>query len=181
MSGVKHLIDKHITEYERYYKSICYHYYNGRYLWEDLFQELYIGFIDCKPDTVLKFSNDGKLNYLGALILRNTFGKRGYHKKNKGSSTSNLFELSNICELVDRSLIDENSEFDEFINSIPFEKVEDIMNDLYKEDWFKHDVFIMAQKESLNSLSKRTTINRKYLTDTYRNAQRLLRTQLENI
>lgn len=177
---VKSIIDKHIIEYERYYKSICYSYYNGRYLWEDLFQELYLGFVDCKPDTVLQFNSTGRLNYLGALIIRNIFSKRGYHKKHEDGRTSPLFEVSNISELVDKRMIDDRDDFAEFINKIPDDKLNEIMNDLYKKDWFSHDVFKrVALNENIHQLSKKTTINRKYLTDTYNQTKEYLQKQFE--
>jgi len=175
---VKEIIDKHIVECERYYRYICLSYYNGRYLHEDLFQELYIGFINCNKDTVLKFNNANKLNYLGGLIIRNIYSKRGYHKRHKDGCTSPLFEVSNIAELVDKTLIDEDNEFDRFIESIPFEKVGEVMNELYKEDWFSHDVFKrVVEGENIYKLSKNTTINRKYLTDTFNKTKEHLRKQ----
>ncbi len=179
---VKDLIDRHIVEYERYYKSICYSYYNGRYLYEDLFQELYIGFFNCKEDVILKFSNGNRLNYLGALILRNLFSKRGYHKKHIDGQTSPLFELSNVSELVDKRIVDEDDEFTKFIDSIPTELIEQKMNELYQKDWFSHDVFkrVVIEDENIYQLSKNTTINRKYLTENFNETKAYLRKQLSD-
>jgi hypothetical protein len=167
---VKEIIDTHIIEYEKYYKFICRNYYNGRYLSDDLFQELYLCFLDADPNEVKKFADAKKLHYLGALIIRNTFGKRGYHKRQERSETSPLFELSNITELVDKRIREDQTK------EVNLEK---LMDDLYKRDWFSHDVFMLAQNESINSLSKRTKIDRQLLTSTYKEARTYLLNRID--
>jgi hypothetical protein len=173
---VKAVIDEHITLNERYYKSVCYQYYNGRYLWEDLFQEFYLEFLNLKSDLVQKFHEANKLNYLGALVIRNIYSKRGQHKRYKVGETSPLFETVTIAENLNISLPQEDDTT--IYDKVDFKLVQDRLAELKRNDWFKHEVLMLLQNESINGLSKRTNINRKYLTDTYKDTCNQLKKEI---
>ena len=149
-------------------------------MWEDLFQEFYLAFIDVSESTILKFHSQDKLIYLGSLVIRNVHSHRGYVKRTDKGRTSNLFESCNLME-VDVRMIDEpKSTFDQLNETVSMNDFKIMLADLYKRDWFMHDVFMMSNTKSINELSKQTTINRKYLTDARKQAQYFLKSQINS-
>ena len=164
---MKQIIDKHIIEYHRYYSCVCINYYKGRYLWEDLLQELYLEFLNCNENTIAKFNEQKKLHFLGAKIIQGLYSKRGKRKEYK-VGTSNLNELSNLKEYSNLKTIQDETDPFAYIDD---EEVKRAMDDLYKRDWFLHDVLVITQSESINNLSKRTKIDRGYLTKAIKEAK----------
>lgn len=190
---VKSILDKHIVKYQRYYSTICISYFNGRYLWEDMFQELYLQFLKVRPETFEKFHNTDRLHFLGGKIISFLYSKRGQRKNHSDSQTSVFNETCGIIDISEyRPLIELSDEGDAVVDrrrgvteiaeqpSDPLQKVDiaivkRVVEDLYTYDPFLYDVFTFLQKESINSLSKRSGINRKYLTDSHKIACEFIR------
>lgn len=189
---VKFAVDNHIVRYQRYYSAVCIEKYNGRYLWEDLFQELYLHFLKVKPEKFKPFYDQNRLHYLGGKILWYLHSKRGHRKNHADSETSPLNETCNIesvsfyeqkgdkeneFEPIDRfdMLIDGDQATDEI--ALFSVDIDTALNDLYTRDPFLFDVFTILQRpgESINSLSKRAKINRKFLTDSHKAACEFIR------
>ena len=74
----KEIIDSHINQHYEYYRKQCRYQYNGRYLWEDLFQETYLKLLTIKPETIEFYNEIGKLNCIvinKIIIPKNTMRK----------------------------------------------------------------------------------------------------------
>lgn len=186
-SEIKTAIDTHVVKYKRYYSSICISYFNGRYLWEDMFQELYIHFLKVRPEQIIKFHSQNKLHFLGGKILWFLYSKRGHRKNHVDSQTSTLNESANrieyrffdnmddeenATETIGFDLIDEPTDP---LSKIAPTDIDTALNDLYSHDPFLFDVFTILQKETINSLSKKADINRKFLTDSHKKACEFIR------
>lgn len=182
---MKQHIDEHIVKFEKYYRGVCYTYYNGRYLYEDLLQELYIEFINTSPNIIRKFHVNNKLIYLGHILIRKIYSHRGYHKRYDKGKTSPLFESCHI-ECLDIDKIDltssENieSELDELINNLPPdpEYIFKQLDEHEKEDYFEANIVRLSQNESLHSISKRTRISYPYIVKKYKEANENIKKRL---
>lgn len=98
----KAVVDKHFTDNYKYYRKVCYQYYGGRYLLEDLLHEVYLGFMKIRPELIDSFNQINKrtglnnLKNLGLLIIRSLYQKRFYKKKYERGSDSPLSEMNGI-------------------------------------------------------------------------------------
>jgi hypothetical protein len=189
---MKLIIDEHVTKYKSYYASICFSYYGGRYLWEDLFQEMYLAFLKVKPEKFEDYHKKDKLRFLGGRIIGFLYSKRGQKKNHTDSCSSVLNETCSLIDVSDYRHPEAFGDESEFIErkqrtkevidepSSPLSKVnlndlQDVLNDLYAHDPFLYDVFTILQKETINSLSKKAKINRKFLTDSNKRAVEFIR------
>ena len=94
----KQIIDVHFNDNYKYYRKVCYRYYSGRFIYEDLLHELYLGFFKVKEDVILQFHNIDKLKNIGLLIIRSLFQKRNQHER---TGDSVLLEIKTIESEID--------------------------------------------------------------------------------
>ena len=113
-------------------------------------------------------------------MIRDLFNKRGQHKKHIDSRTSNLYETSNLIEYRYDDIEHSKDLFDRLNDTITKVELDKMLTELYKKDWFLHDIFIITNDKPINQLSRETRINRKYITDCRREAQCYLKNQLIN-
>lgn len=162
----KLIIDKHYSDNYNYYRSVCYNYYRGRYLWEDLSHELYIDFLKIKAQVIEKFHQLGKLKNIGLKLIRRLYERRFRAKR---STTNHNGEVSPLHETPGVSYAIEISQADNknyLAKELQFSKMERaIKQALQSQDrWFDVSVFLQSQDESILSISKKTRIGRDRLT-----------------
>lgn len=151
--------------------------------------EFYLELLNIDETQVANYHENGKLKVLCIYIIRGLYRNRKRVKKNKNSSTSNLNEMNgNRYELfLENQPGDDINEVNEYESKqvnieqlIKESKALDIvkdeifnsMNRFYRakdpKDISANDfdiaVFVCAQNESINAISKRTKINRISLT-----------------
>lgn len=171
---VKAIIDEHFKSNYNYYKAVCFKFYKGRYLAEDLLHKTYEDFLNTNPETVLEFQKANKLKYLGIRIIKRLHSHKGRFKRHRDGSTSELFEVTGsdpnpefVYEYVekDHQAIERN-----------IEKAGDFIKQKLQSphDFFEMAVFCQAQNESILSISNKTNINRRALTIAYDSAQKQL-------
>lgn len=123
---VKTIIDEHIKVNYDYYHRVCKKYYNGRYIADDMVQELYLAFLNVKEDVILKFHSVNKLKNIGGKIALSLFNKRNQGTKNAGKSTSPLHEVpartsvNNTFIVLDKNNYRPNENPDDFFNHDDF-------------------------------------------------------------
>ena len=167
----KDIIDQHFTDNYKRYQRVCYRYYRGRYLFDDLLNEAYFEFLKVKEDVILKFHAMDKLYNIGLKIIRSLYQKRFSTKKYEGaSSTSALYESKTITLHIDRLDLS-NESYDESQDLLFDEVSKKIDKGLQsQDDWFCMTVFVKSQTESIFEMSKKTRISRPYLTKAYKEA-----------
>lgn len=135
---VKTIIDEHIKVNYDYYHRVCKKYYNGRYIADDMVQELYLAFLNVKEDVILKFHSVNKLKNIGGKIALSLFNKRNQGTKNAGKSTSPLHEVPALTNhndtfvVVDKNNFKDNDAFltyDDFIDIANWKKSEPTEHD----------------------------------------------------
>lgn len=190
---MKEIVDKHYSEYYKYYRRMCLQYYNGRYLSEDLLHELYFELLKVKPETVEFFDEIGKLHYIGLRIIKSLF----YHKnksKTHSAESSPLFETPSVSTstmLLDSFLKDESIlELNELENEIQrqFEAAQrgieqalsskESPDNKTPSDYLKVRVFLDANETNIHRLSKTIGVNRAYIKEVYKQGQELLKQKI---
>jgi DNA-directed RNA polymerase specialized sigma24 family protein len=155
---VKVIIDKHFSDNIEYYKTICRNWYKDRYLWEDLLQEAYLGMLKVRPE-VVKYSPDtAYLKHIGKKVISSILQKRNYHKKHVDGSDSVLFETSNNAKEFNFDIFEHNQECKKDTEEL-IDKINSIVYDGLLNKDFETEVFVMAQIESISSISRRTGVN----------------------
>lgn len=181
-SQVKFIINKHFEDNYNYYKWVCNRYFNGRYLAEDMLHETYLKFFDQREDKIRNYNDLGKLRVLGVYFIRELFSCKSQTMKHKDGRTSPLHETSSNefdferyynddkdCEMLDAEVCQEDKR--EEVDLIKLERIkEEIVVSIQNDD---HDmnVFVMAQTQSINKISKETNINRRSIQHSYDRAQ----------
>lgn len=134
------IINDYITANEKQLKRLCFKFFKGGYLWEDLFQEIYLRLIEV-PEEKIQKNNLGAICYTIALSLY-----RNRNRKHSCLKTRQYLELS------------ENHAFTsgEYLNDI----YDFIDNELNKKHGFADLlVFIQAQDESIREISRKTKLS----------------------
>lgn len=155
----KEILDKHITTNYGYYKNICWKYFKGNYLFEDLLHIVYLDIIENNLEQVVKYNDNGKLRVLIIYKIRRLFEKRKIKCSNNRPS-SPLFESKDVEDYIIQNIAYEEIEPFE-IDEYKIEKIKDfVFNQIAKDDR-DTEIFVQNQfGESINSISKRTGINR---------------------
>lgn len=185
---VKSIIDNHIKLNYDYYHRVCKKYYNGRYIADDMVQELYLAFLNVKEDVILKFHSVNKLKNIGGKIALSLFNKRNQGTKNAGKTTSPLHEVPTFGSCLTDDDFSEWSayrpESHDYCRHTVKEKqlstMAEAMTKLMRnqETWFEVTVFKECQNQSILSLSKETRISRSYLTRAYNNGRELIKKEM---
>lgn len=149
----KQIIDKHFSDNYNYYRFVCYKYYKGRYLFEDLLHELYFKLLNEKEFKILKYHKDEKLKVLVIYRLRDLFRSR---------SKNNLSEKCNF-ELLEKDFVYLQDEEPE-INENKMELIKNsVWSQLAKSD-IDMQVFVASQAEPIYLIAKRSGISTTKLT-----------------
>lgn len=181
------IVDEHFTKNYKYYRQVCYRYYRGRYLFEDLLNETYLKFIEVKEDTIFALYEIDKLHCIGLRIIRSLFQKKGRRSNTKenGNLSSVLFETPGIDYEYDFMASDNESDEQEIQEY--FEKATSAIekglrskSDGQKERsvYLKVSTFLAVQQSNINQISKQTGISRPYITETYRQSQAYLQKEI---
>lgn len=182
----KEIVDQHFTQNIKYYESLCKKHFNGRYLWEDLLQETYLGLL--KSQVLHKSTDNNYLLTVGTNVCGAIFQKRKTCKKHCDGKDSPLFETAEVfCSTFDnqeqeiiknqaawakgthsnKKQLEVSTKHEPEVSETAAQHIEEIkalvFQGLEKQD---HDieVFVMSQIESINEMSKRTGISRYCLT-----------------
>lgn len=168
-----------------------------------MLQEAYLEFIKVRPEVITSAKSEEDLRNIGKKIIYCIYKHRGRCKKHVDGSTSPLFEMSNTIDFYSSThfridgdweaghglnpLIDNYAIADDETQVIVKQKEKElkaeiastiIFNGLQDED-FDTGVFVMAQIESINAMSKRTKINRTYLTKSYNKKREEIKTKID--
>lgn len=158
---VKQIIDDHFIEYTRYYTKCCCSQFRTAEIQQDALHELYIKFIEQKPELITAYNDKGKLKVLGVFLLKRLMrdsqrpGVRQNVKYNH-----NLKNLSTSREMLDidviEELIDENQP-----EPIPEEKIDRIKHEVFtglSQGDFSTQAFAMSLLEPTTETSRRSKI-----------------------
>jgi hypothetical protein len=189
------IINQHFEKDYKYYERICKRYFKGRYLSTDLLHEAYLCFINENEIKIKAYNDNNNLRILGIYYIRKLYNRRKQVFKNKNGHTSTLHELVSVENCLrkedtkkdyDYVDVDANTDDFDFYQALEFERIEgdfesidlievekikdEIITSVSNQD---HDmnVFIMAQTQSINSISKETKINRASIQKSYDRAQ----------
>lgn len=190
---IKEIIDDHFQSNYFYYKRVCFKYFKGRYLFEDLLHESYVKFHSTKEETVIRLNSAGKLHYGVLRIIGKLFKRRKtacnrqsrFYEGNNNSSP--LFETPGVSYEYDFPTNDVDYDKDEIEIQQYFEKATRIIEDTLqqpnenkkgKSNYLKVKVFLEVQRTNINQISKTTGISRPFITQTYRESQQYLREQI---
>lgn len=174
------IINAHITDRDNlaYYKGYCKKLYNGRYLADDLFQELYECLYKISEERILRYHNLNRMRYLGTKELRTFFNRRG-KKKTQRAESSPLFEVCNLCETNFNFESLEVEGFD-YIKEERIQKAEQKISDMKQsKEWFDAEVLLLSVDQSLSQLSRDTGIKRLYLSQACNRAKVEIRRYIE--
>jgi hypothetical protein len=191
----KLILDKHFTDNYNYYRNVCWKYYRGRYLFEDLFHESYLLCLREREETVIRLFNVDKLHYL---VLR----RIGYLFRHRKSATnrksqvhdganlsSPLFETPNVSYEVDFPSEDNDLVLDLTEQEVRdyFEKATAIMEKALqqpvivtkaKTDFQKVQTVIAVLQSNVNQIHKLTGISRPFITETYNQGKQFIKEQI---
>lgn len=182
----RQIVDEHFTSNYKYYRQVCYQYYRGRYLYEDLLNEAYLKFISIKPETIDKFLELNKLHCIGLKIIRSLYQKRtnGLKYSNAGGS-SPLFETKGVEWSY--NFIDDNQTKDEKEIQLYFEKAVKTINEALtypvteskkRTPYQLVQTFLAVQESSIGRISIETGISRPHIKETYKQAKEYLKNEI---
>jgi len=192
------IVDAHFTSNYKRYRGICYQYYRGRYLFEDLLNESYILFRQVKPETIQRFSELDKLHCIVLKIIRSVYQKRNYSARNKpsfynkeaGCNSSPLFETPTInfdldimCSDIDildvtQKELEIQKHYERATELIGIALQEPVIDQKEKSNFLKITVFLDANRSSINHIHQKTGISRTYLTQVYKEGKQLLKDEI---
>lgn len=187
---MKEIIDAHFLSHYEYYKKVCRYSFKDRYLWEDLFQETYLGFLKVKPETIQKYHDLGQLNKIGNIIIRSLYQERTRAKMNKNGHTSPLFEVGKyeVTDFKDSEVLNQfEIELEEIENRDKYDKAievfgkalsEPVSNEKKASPFLKVKTFLAVHDSNIYRISKQTGINRKYITDVYNDAREYIKKEI---
>lgn len=159
---VKQIIDSHFIEYTRYYTKCCCSQFRTAEIQQDALHELYLKFIDQKPEIIKAYNDKGKLKVLGVFLLKRLMrdskrpGLRQNVKYNQNlTNISHAPDMLDICTVV-KKLIDENQP-----EPIPEEKIDRIKHEVFtglSQGDFSTQAFVMSLLEPTTETSRRSKI-----------------------
>lgn len=183
----KSIIDKHFEKNYKYYRQVCYRYYRGRYLFEDLLNESYLEFLRVKEPTINKFNEIDKLHLIGLKIIRSLYRRR-YASANRtgenGCNSSPLFETPTLGYEVD-FLQDESKDEKEI--QLYFERATNLIEKSLsypvetckaKTPYQLVQTFLAVQESNINRVSIETGISRPFITETYKQAREFIKKEI---
>lgn len=178
---MKVIIDRHIQDRYDYYRNICYYHFQGRYLWEDLFQETYLKLLEIKPETIEFYDSIDKLHCIVIRTIKSLRQESKRAKKNKQGHTSPLFEINGLD--ISHGYFDESDSINEIEIQEQFEKankaIEKALSQPVAEskevsDYLKIKTFVHINETNTYRVSKKTGISRQYLNQIYQQGRELL-------
>lgn len=175
------VINQHIINHTKYYQALCKNLYRGRYLYEDLFQEFYLKFLELPAERINKLKETDKLIGTGTIIIKYLFHRRKRNKKN-GLPVTTLFETVGHKELFDSGeLFDiENYSAENKYSDELADKLKDVVGKCLADKKHEQDIlyFLQGQEQTLTSIADGANIHRVYVSAGYNRAERLLRKEL---
>jgi hypothetical protein len=203
----KETIDKHFTENIKYYRKVIHDKYYKNYLADDLLQETYLKFVEVS-ESIQSNEKGVLLSYGKKIIStlfsrRNTHNnfrdcqtsplfeigrnnipienccKTGFkviYFKEEQRAESDLSRSDKGVNNVEKSLASYDEPFRDKEQELRI--VERIVRKGLEENDFNTGVHVMAQIESINAMSKRTGINRGYLTRANKEKQNHLKNEI---
>lgn len=184
----KQIVDIHFEKNYNYYRSVCYRYYKGRYLFEDLLNESYLELLKVKENVIFDFNDKDKLHCICLKIIRSLYQKRYHPAKNNysgnGSTSSPLFETPSI-EYKIEFLIEESKDekeiqlyFEKATNLIEKALTCPVMECKEKTPYQLVQTFLAVQESNINRVSIDTGISRPFITETYKQAKEYLKKEI---
>ncbi len=161
--------------------------------------EFYLAMLNRSETEINNYNKNGKLKVLCIYTIRGLHRNRKRTKKNKHGYTSTLNELNDKLsfDMLDNFVLDDvepikEIELKEQVEEQTLEIVKNIVFDSMNRFYTAKDpksistndfdmaVFVCSQNESINSISKRTNINRVSLTKSKQRAELKLRKIITN-
>ena len=183
----KQIIDTHFEKNYKYYRQVCYRYYRGKYLYEDLLNESYLEFLKVKEPVIFKFSNRDKLHCIGLKIIRSLYQKRfskANRNKGNGCNSSQLFETPSISyeiEFTEQEGKDETEiqmYFERATIAIEKALTYPVSEGKDKTPYQLVQAFLAVEASSVNKISKETGISRTFITETYKQGKEYLKQEV---
>jgi len=174
------ILNEHIIANMNFYQTKCKSLYRGRYLYEDLFQEFYLKFIELPDKKVDELKRLDKLTGAGLYIIRFLFYRRNQNKKN-GLPITSLFETAGNLEIFDSFETQELSEQKNKYSDEIAEKLKQTISKYLANEKYELDIlyWLQGQEQTLTSIAKESKINRVYVSAGYNRAEKLLKQELQ--
>lgn len=176
---MKDIIDKHYTEYYKYYRKVCLSYTKDIELADELLHETYLGFLKAKTTTIIQFNTDNKLHFLGINILRSLWQKKKQVKKHIDGQTSTLFKSNNSFDISELNLrLLKENHYSENEYNVLESAIRTLLNDSNKS--MSIIIFLQANETSISEIHRHSKISRPYLTKHYNKGKQYLKQYIEN-